>query len=68
MSTSAIFTQEERDGVDALIASFDNHGCGMGLDIRAQAALHRLLETLDAANEKIDRYETEIVSLGGKIG
>ena len=67
MNTPGIFTQEERDEVDSLIASFEFHGCGMGLDIVAQAALRRLLGALDDANQTIERYEAEIVALGGKI-
>lgn len=42
-------TAQERAQFEALILSFDNHGCSLGLDIQAQAALRRLLAALDDA-------------------
>ena len=52
-------TTEERDHIDALIKSFDNHGCGFGQDILAQAALRLLLDRLDDANQAINAFEVE---------
>ena len=51
---------EERHHIDALIRSFDNHGCGFGLDILAQAALRLLLDRLDDANQAIKKFEVEL--------
>ena len=53
-------TEDERDHIDALIKSFDNHGCGFGLDILAQAALRLLLDRLDDANQTINAFEARI--------
>ena len=51
-------THEERTDIEDLISSFDNHGCGMGLDIKAQIALRRLLDVLDQAEETIASHST----------
>ena len=51
-------TEQERGDIEALIKSFDNHGCGMGLDLKAQVALRRLLDALDHAEETIASYST----------
>ena len=53
-------TDEERDHIEALIKSFDNHGCGFGLDILAQAALRLLLDKLAEANQAINKFEAEV--------
>ena len=37
-------TAEEREQIEELIQAFDDHGCGIGLDVQAQVALRRLLE------------------------
>ncbi len=50
-------TAEERTEIEELISSFDNHGCANGLDIRAQAALRRLLHVLQEAEQAIEKYE-----------
>ena len=51
-------THEERTDIEPIISSFDNHGCGMGLDIKAQIALRRLLDVLDQAEETIASHST----------
>ncbi len=53
-------TDKERDHIDALIKSFDNHGCGFGLDLLAQAALRLLLDKLHEANQAIEQLEANI--------
>ncbi len=50
-------TAEERTQIEDLIRSFDNHGCANGLDIKAQAALRRLLHVLHEAEQAIEKYE-----------
>ncbi len=50
-------TAEERTQIEELIRSFDNHGCANGLDIKAQAALRRLLHVLHEAEQAIEKYE-----------
>jgi hypothetical protein len=52
MANQQLISVEERRDIEALIKSFDNHGCGMGLDLIAQKALRRLLDALGDA-EKI---------------
>ncbi|MCH7800817.1 MAG: hypothetical protein IIC24_04640 [Chloroflexi bacterium] len=44
---------EEREQIEELIKSFDDHGCGFGLDIQAQIALRRLLEIIDNAERDL---------------
>ena len=58
-------TAEERTQIEELIRSFDNHGCATGLDIKAQAALRRLLHVLHEAEQAIEKYET---GMGHKAG
>ena len=41
-------TIEERQRIDDLIRAFDDHGCGLGLDLQAQKLLRRLLEAVDS--------------------
>ena len=60
MSQAHDLTGEERSDIEALIKSFDNHGCGFGLDIQAQAALRLLLDKLAEANRPIVRFEAEV--------
>ncbi len=60
MAQTYNLTADERDHIEALIKSFDNHGCGFGLDILAQAALRLLLERLDDANQAIEKFEVEL--------
>ena len=60
MAETHNLTTEERDHIDALIKSFDNHGRGFGLDILAQAALRLLLDRLDDANQTINAFEARI--------
>ena len=57
MSKAHLLASDERRTMEELIKSFDNHGCGFGLDIKAQAALRRLLDALDEANRKIEEYQ-----------
>ena len=49
MPKTPLLPAEEREQIEDLIKSFDNHGCGFGLDIQAQIALRRLLELIDNA-------------------
>jgi hypothetical protein len=49
MLNTPLLPTEEREQIEELIKSFDNHGCGFGLDIQAQIALRRLLEIIDNA-------------------
>ena len=49
---------DERNEIEALIKSFDNHGCGFGLDLKAQVALRRLLDALDDVERTIEKYQT----------
>ena len=42
MSLEKRLTVDERAQIEALIQAFDNHGCGLGLDIQTQAAMRRL--------------------------
>ena len=60
MAETHNLTTEERDHIEALIRSFDDHGCGFGLDILAQAALRLLLDRLDDANQAINEFEARI--------
>ncbi len=60
MAQTHNLTADERDHIEALIRSFDNHGCGFGLDIQAQAALRLLLDRLRNANQAIEKFEVEL--------
>ena len=51
-------TADERQHIDTLIASFENHGCGMGFDKQAQTALRRLLAALAAAEAELTTHKT----------
>ena len=44
---SSSLTDEECSEITDLLERFDNHGCGMGLDVRALAVIRRLLELMD---------------------
>ena len=59
MAQTHNLTADERDHIEALTRSFDNHGCGFGLDIQAQAALRLLLDRPDDANQAINAFEVE---------
>ncbi len=48
---------EETAQIEELIRSFDNHGCATGLDMKAQAALRRLLDALQEAEQTIQQHE-----------
>ena len=61
-------TMAERTQIEALIRAFDDHGCGLGLDIQAQAALRRLLEALQEAEQAADRYHAMIPEQHGTSG
>jgi hypothetical protein len=50
-------TMDERNQIEALIRKFDGHGCGLGLDLEAQAALRRLLDALDEAEKVVEQYQ-----------
>ncbi len=65
MSTEGRLTQKERTEIEELISSFDDHGCGLGLDIKAQAALRRLLSALDDAEHAVNRYRVMSTGAGG---
>ena len=56
MATTWSLSVEERQRIETLIASFENHGCGMGLDKQAQVALRRLIGALDAAEQQLATY------------
>ena len=49
MTNTLLLPTEEREQIEELIKSFDDHGCGFGLDIQAQIALRRLLDIIDDA-------------------
>ena len=57
MSDIIFITTEEREDIEALISSFDNHGCGIGLDLKAQVALRRLLNALDQAEQTVQQFQ-----------
>lgn len=59
MAQTHNLTADERGHIEALIRSFDNHGCGFGLDIQTQDALRPLLDRLDDASQAINAFETE---------
>ncbi len=52
-------TDDERVNIEALIKSFDDHGCGFGLDLQAQVALRLLLDKLAEANKAINEFEAQ---------
>lgn len=49
MPNPPLLPADEREQIEDLTISFDNPGCGFGLDIQAQIALRRLLEIIDNA-------------------
>ncbi|HJO82946.1 MAG: hypothetical protein QGG34_12330 [SAR202 cluster bacterium] len=53
MASQELLSVAERRDIEALITSFNNHGCGTGLDVIAQKALRRLLDALDDAERII---------------
>ncbi|MCH8310615.1 MAG: hypothetical protein IIB17_09005 [Chloroflexi bacterium] len=53
MLKTPLLPTEEREQIEELIKSFDDHGCGFGLDIQAQIALRRLLEIIDNAERSL---------------
>ena len=57
MAAAWSLTLDERQRIEALIASFENHGCGMGFDKQAQTALRRLLDALAAAEGELATYK-----------
>ncbi len=57
MSQTRRLTGGERGQIEELIRAFDNHGCSTGLDLKAQAALRRLLDALQEAEQTIEGYE-----------
>ena len=60
MAKAQNLTVEERTQIEGLIRAFDNHGCGIGLDVQAQAALRRLLSALDDAEQTAEKYRAMI--------
>ena len=63
MSQAKHLTDEERTQTEALIRAFDNHGCGLGLDLQAQVALRRLLAALDEAEGVIEVVTVQLDEL-----
>ena len=61
MSLEKRLTVDERVQIEALIQAFDNHGCGMGLDIQAQAAMRRLLGALDEAERAVEQFQALVI-------
>ena len=53
MPNAPLLPAEEREQIEELIKSFDDHGCGFGLDIQAQIALRRLLDIIDGVERDI---------------
>ena len=67
MHSNKHLTENERSQIETLILAFDNHGCGMGLDIQAQAALRRLLTAIDEAEQTAEQYRTLLLEQRGNI-
>jgi hypothetical protein len=65
MSLEKRLTVDERAQIEALIQAFDNHGCGLGLDIQAQVALRRLLGALDEAEQAVEQFRELIIEQRG---
>ena len=61
---------KERQRVNDLIRAFDDHGCGLGLDLQAQELLRRLLEAVDSGNATLTELTHErdqlLARLNGK--
>ena len=49
MPNPPLLPADEREQIEDLTISFDNPGCGSGLDIQAQITIRRLLEIIDNA-------------------
>ena len=51
-------TESDRERIEKLIKSFDDHGCGFGFDVQAQEELRLLLDALDDLRSRklIDSY------------
>ena len=60
MTQTHNLTEEERERIETLIKSFDNHGCGFGFDLQAQVELRLLIDKLDDANQAIKQLEAEV--------
>lgn len=56
MAPAHMLTSKERRKIEELIKAFDNHGCGLGLDVKARAAMRQLLDVLDEANGIIQEH------------
>ncbi|MDA1096491.1 MAG: hypothetical protein O3B84_04460 [Chloroflexi bacterium] len=54
MAQRPFLATDERAQFESLIEAFTDHGCGLGLDIRAQAAMRRLLGSLDEAERALE--------------
>ena len=44
-----------RESVESLITAFDNHGCGLGLDLQAQKLMRQLLDAVDDLTRERDQ-------------
>ena len=53
MPNPPLLPADEREHIEDLTISFDNPGCGFGLDIQAQIALRRLPEIIDNAEDAL---------------
>lgn len=58
MKSTYQITEADRERIEKLIKSFDDHGCGFGFDVQAQDELRLLLDALDEANRVIDMHES----------
>ncbi|MDP6452340.1 MAG: hypothetical protein QF898_03435, partial [SAR202 cluster bacterium] len=52
LPNTPLLPSEEREQIEELIKSFDDHGCGFGLDIQAQIVLRRLLDIIDTVEQQ----------------
>ncbi len=55
-----LISQDERTEIETLISNFDDHGCGFGYDLQAQAILRHLLEVLAEAEQTIEGYRARL--------
>ncbi len=60
MPNTLLLPVEEREQIEELIRSFDDHGCGFGLDIQAQIALRRLLDIIENVERDISEDDSNI--------
>jgi hypothetical protein len=44
-----------RESVESLITAFDDHGCGLGLDLQAQKLMRQLLDAVDDLTRERDQ-------------